>query len=76
MKKVVQLRNQNPGYLVAFMVCAARYEKVGYDPVTGEYNATLLAEHTAYEYNHPEWLDDDTHMVWDAAVDAIDSLAS
>lgn len=36
---------------------------------TGEINATLLAESAAEHFNHREWLDDETHFVWDAAVE-------
>lgn len=34
---------------------------------TGEVNATLLAELCADDLDHPEWLDDETHDIWDAA---------
>lgn len=36
-------------------------------------SATELAENTAYGFDHPEWLDDETHIVWDLAVDIFDS---
>lgn len=36
-----------------------------------EVNCTALAEDAAINgFDHPEWLDDATHEVWDAAVDA------
>ena len=34
----------------------------------GEVNATKLAENIAWELNHDEWLDDETHEVWDVAM--------
>jgi len=39
------------------------------DMYTGEINATEMAEMTAYDLGHSEWLDDETHVVWDAALD-------
>lgn len=39
------------------------------DPRTGEVNCTGLAVDAAIGMDHPEWLDDDTHMVWELAVD-------
>jgi len=39
------------------------------DNLTGEVNTTLLAEMTAVDLMHPEWLDDDRHIVWDLAID-------
>jgi len=50
------------------------YSGVSYAPTTGEYSATQLAEYVADEYNHPEWLDDDSHVIWDAAADAADHM--
>ena len=35
----------------------------------GEVNCTRLAENAAWEFDHDEWLDDETHWVWDLAVD-------
>ena len=40
------------------------------DPKTGEVNTTELAENAAHEFDSDEWLDDDTHWVWDLAVKA------
>jgi len=40
----------------------------------GEINATQLAEATADEMNHPEWLDDDQHEIWDVAVECAESM--
>ena len=39
------------------------------DPVTGEVNATTLAVEAAVGLDHPDWLDDNQHFVWDLAVD-------
>lgn len=40
------------------------------DPRTGEVNLTRLAEECAFVLNHPDWLDDETHPVWDWAIEA------
>jgi len=34
-----------------------------------ERNATHLAENAAVEFDHDEWLDDETHWVWEFALD-------
>ena len=34
-------------------------------------NATNLAENAAWHFNRSEWLDDDTHWVWDLAAEFI-----
>ncbi len=39
------------------------------DPVTGEVNFTELAENTAHALDHDEWLDEETHWIWDLAVE-------
>jgi hypothetical protein len=39
------------------------------DSDTGEVNRTQLAENTAHELGHDEWLDDSDHILWDFAVD-------
>ena len=41
---------------------------VAVDSTTNEVNVTKLAEYVADFYGHAEWLDDDLHCVWDAAV--------
>jgi hypothetical protein len=35
----------------------------------GEVQCTQLAEYVAHDLNHSEWLDDETHWIWDLAVD-------
>jgi hypothetical protein len=35
-----------------------------------EINMTALAEAAAHQFDHDEWLDDETHWVWDAAFEA------
>jgi len=40
------------------------------DGATGEVNETHLAEEVADHFGHPEWLADETHYVWDAALEA------
>ena len=37
------------------------------DRATGEVNATTLAEAAAHQFDHEEWLDDETADVWDWA---------
>lgn len=32
-------------------------------------NATTLAENVANDLDHPEWLDDETHVVWEIATE-------
>ena len=42
---------------------------MSYDHDTGECDATGLAENTAHALNHDEWLDEQTHPLWDIAAD-------
>lgn len=35
--------------------------------VSHVHSATELAENAAYDLGHEEWLDDETHQVWDCA---------
>jgi hypothetical protein len=39
------------------------------DRRTGEVNLTSLAEACAHHFDAHHWLDDDTHEVWDLAID-------
>ncbi len=39
------------------------------DHSCNEVNATQLAENTAHELDHDDWLDDSTHWIWDLSVD-------
>ena len=39
----------------------------GFDSYDG--NATALAEDAADRLDHLEWLDDETHVIWDCAVE-------
>lgn len=45
------------------------------DSRTGEGDATGLAEAAAAEADHMEWLDEDTHWVWDLAASQMDKAA-
>ena len=45
-----------------------------YDPQLLDINLTRLAEGTADHFNHDEWLDDESHWVWDLAVDAVEEI--
>lgn len=38
----------------------------------GRPNLTRLAEEAAWHFDHDEWLDDELHFVWEAAIDAAD----
>jgi hypothetical protein len=38
-----------------------------FDGKTGELNTTLLAENAAHAFDHDEWLDDETHYIWEVA---------
>jgi len=44
------------------------------EAVTCKINCTLLAEGAADHFNHWEWLDDETHFVWDAAFEVADGF--
>lgn len=47
------------------------------DARTGEVNCTGLAEECAnFGFDHPEWLDDPNHVIWDMAVEAADRHAA
>ena len=46
------------------------------DPLTDEVDATTLAVEAAVGLDHPEWLDDDQHFVWDLAVDMAEAYAN
>ncbi len=35
----------------------------------GDLIMTLLVEACAHSFNHDEWLDDETHIVWDIATE-------
>ena len=37
------------------------------DPLTHEVSATLMAEEAADHFRHIDWLDDETHDIWQAA---------
>jgi len=39
------------------------------DRSCNEVNYTLLAENTAHALDRDEWLDDETHWIWELAVD-------
>ena len=40
----------------------------------GEVNYTALAEELASQFNKEEWLDDETHWIWDLAIEAGDYI--
>ncbi len=37
-------------------------------------SATMLAENAAHAFDHDEWLDDETHIVWDLANDIFNEV--
>lgn len=45
------------------------------DPFTDEINITAMAEQTAIALGHPDWTDDEQHIIWDLAVDVSDVWA-
>lgn len=47
---------------------------MGYDSITGEYIAGIIAEAVAHDLDHDEWLDDETHPVWDIAADVAEQM--
>jgi hypothetical protein len=44
-----------------------------YDSKLGDYNMTYMAEDAADHFDHDEWLDDETHIVWEAAFNVVSS---
>ena len=51
-----------------FQMCYAESTTVDFrDEITDEINATKLAEYVAMTLDHDEWLDDETHPLWDIA---------
>lgn len=46
------------------------------DNTTGEVDYTALAETTAEELGHDEWLDDSDHEIWDLALEVGDNFIS
>ena len=44
------------------------------DRDTGLADCTRLAETTAHDLGHHEWLDDECHEVWDIAVDTSNEM--
>lgn len=61
---------------IGWMIAEAEASADGFvDFDTGEVSATALAEHAIWQGQAPETaFDDETHAVWDAAVDAADEL--
>lgn len=57
-----------------WMLGLGREASIGFDPATGEFNPTALAECAACDLGHSEWLDDDCHLLWDVAVDVAEEL--
>jgi len=46
------------------------------DSLTGEVNCTTLAEDAAMEFERmEEWLEDETHFVWDIAIEVAEADA-
>ena len=52
-----------------FMMMALETDLQTYTNSIGEINLTTLAENTALNFDHEEWLSDDTHWVWDLAIE-------
>lgn len=54
---------------VEIVASAAERAWLGYDRNTGLTSATTIAETVAHDLKHDEWLDDETHPVWDIAAE-------
>jgi hypothetical protein len=57
------------GELVEIVATAEENAYLGYDKATGEYDATKIAESVAFDLGHDEWLDVETHPLWDIAAE-------
>lgn len=51
------------------------FDRIGGDPGMGFVNLTTLAEEAANNLGHNEWLDDESHPVWDVAIEAAEAIA-
>ena len=52
-----------------FMLMALDTDIKTYINSIGEVNLTTLAENTAFNFDHEEWLDDSDHWVWELAIE-------
>ncbi len=57
----------SPSQFEMIFNAAARCAEDFRDPQTDEINATGIAEYVAHSFGHAEWLNDETHPVWDIA---------
>lgn len=59
----------------AWMVSAVRAGEFR-EALTDEPQYTELAEAAAHDFDHDDWLDDETHPVWDWAIEAFDTTST
>ena len=52
-----------------WMYMAIETDRESYVDSAGEWNCTTLAENAAFNFDNEGWLDDETHWVWDIAVE-------
>ena len=52
-----------------WMLMALDSDLESYLDTAGMWDCTALAENAALNFNHEEWLNDDTHWVWDLAIE-------
>lgn len=53
-----------------WMLMALDTDAESYADSGGEWNCTTLAENAAFNFESEAWLDDETHWVWDIAIEA------
>lgn len=58
---------------IEIVATAAENAWAGYDKITGETGPTQIAEAVAHDLGHAEWLDDETHPVWDIAAEVAEA---
>ena len=58
--------DSRPERIKAYMLTCYEFSR---DKQTGEIDCTLLAEDAADYFDSLDWLDDETHVVWDIAFD-------
>jgi len=58
--------------VLKWMIAELEFNRDNYIDM-GSVNLTKLAEGAAHAFDHDEWLDDETHWVWDVAITAADA---
>ena len=70
-RRIVKVRTETLKKQVRHYMAAVIQPHI--DPLTDEVDATTLAVEAAVGLDHPEWLDDEQHFVWDLAVDVAEA---